>query len=234
MMWIQTAHPSTPNPSHPLQAPPPTHTHTSRASQSSQCKHTKWGIKEKRRKSERVESKKRKCRISRGSVQCQGWHAVSQTGLGTARGQLQRLLASYGLRPLVAPVSSSAPGRGDCPASPDPTTNYFQSSNDLSPSSTGADGPTAPPGCCWVAGFSPAPGGQGLSPCHMLRAAKSHLATLQPWVEGWMVPVYLFSSIDWKEPTPSEGALSSLHSQLSCSWSFSGQCFLDYRYVKNL
>lgn len=66
----------------------------------------------------------------------------------------QLLLASYGLRPLdwwhLSPLQRQ-PGRGDCPASPDPRTNYAQSSPDLLRSSTGANGAaaqqlTAPPG----------------------------------------------------------------------------------------
>jgi len=50
------------------------------------------------------------------------------------------------LMPLVAPVSFSAPVRGDCPATLDPCTNYFQSSWDLYHSHAGASGATAPPG----------------------------------------------------------------------------------------
>lgn len=57
------------------------------------------------------------------------------------------------LRPLVAPVSSSAPGRGDCPGSLDPCANYFQSSQDLYHTHAGATGTTAPPGCSF-SGFS--------------------------------------------------------------------------------
>lgn len=67
------------------------------------------------------------------------------------------------LRPLVAPVSSSAPGRGDCPASLDPFANYFQSSWDLYHSHAGASGTTVPPGSSF-SGFSLLLGGQRLSP----------------------------------------------------------------------
>lgn len=63
------------------------------------------------------------------------------------------------LRPLVAPVSSSAPGPGWLPC-PDPCANYFQSSRDLYHTNTGASGTAAPPGssfsgfslCCLVGG----------------------------------------------------------------------------------
>lgn len=57
------------------------------------------------------------------------------------------------LRPLVAPVSSSAPGRGDCLASLDPCTNYFQSSRDLYHTHAGASGTAALPGSSFC-GFS--------------------------------------------------------------------------------
>lgn len=57
------------------------------------------------------------------------------------------------LRPLVAPVSSSAPDRGDCLASLDPCTNYFQSSQDLYHTHAGASGTAVPPGNSFC-GFS--------------------------------------------------------------------------------
>lgn len=72
--------------------------------------------------------------------------------------------SSSSLGPLVAPVSSSAPGRGDRPAPLDPCTNYFQSSWDLDHSRAGASGATAPREGKFF-GF--------LSSCHEVR--------LQPW-----------------------------------------------------
>lgn len=77
--------------------------------------------------------------------------------LCTTRVQLQWL------RPLVAPVSSSAPGRGDCSTGLDPCANYFQSSWDLYHSHTGASGATAPLGSSF-SGFSLLLGGQRLLP----------------------------------------------------------------------
>lgn len=51
------------------------------------------------------------------------------------------------LRPLVAPVSSSAPCWGDCLTTLDPRINYFQSSWDLYHHHAGACGTAAPLGC---------------------------------------------------------------------------------------
>lgn len=99
--------------------------------------------------------------------------------LCTTRVQLQWL------RPLVAPVSSSAPGRGDCPASLDPRANYFQSSRDLYHTHAGASGATAPPGSSF-SGFSLLLGGQRLSPWTW--AALRHHRSI--WPAGW---IWMFS-----------------------------------------
>ena len=77
--------------------------------------------------------------------------------LCATRVQLRRL------RPLVAPVSSPAPNREDCPASFDPCANYFQSSQDLYHTHSGASGTTARPGSSF-SGFSLLLGRHRLSP----------------------------------------------------------------------
>lgn len=81
----------------------------------------------------------------------------------------------------MAPVSSSAPGRGDCPASLDPHANYFQSDQDLYHTYAGASVTTAPPGNSF-SGCSLLLGGQRLSP--YTEEALSHHRSI--WPAGWI------------------------------------------------